>query len=172
MSLGIGSFSSYVQANNWGSRSYREVRDFSPTLKTLEKPPEEDEEQTLAAAVQAWKEQLLKGLGAMTEDEIQERVEEFRELITREDATEEELKEIGKLVAEYEWALRRAVESMHRESLIITAADSQRQEQDKTASFLQSRMLSALMPPQKEADHTPHNIKKMFTSYESNLSHE
>ena len=127
--------------------------------------------QALARAIETWKDRMLKGLNALTEDDIEEKVAEFRAFHTREDMTEEELAELDILVQKFEDMLRLLAEKQHTEMLITAGNDPEEEsERNNIARFLKSQMLPDPLQPPRETDNAEHSIKQMAGRYESMLS--
>ena len=127
--------------------------------------------EALARAIEQWKDRMLKGLNALTEDDIEEKVAEFRAFHTREDMSEEELAELDVLVQKFEDMLRLIAEKQHTEMLITAGNDPEEEsERNNIARFLRSQMLPDPLQPPRETENTEHSIKHMAGRYESMLS--
>ena len=127
--------------------------------------------EALARAIEQWKDRMLKGLNALTEDDIEEKVAEFRAFHTREDMTDEELAELDILVQKFEDMLRLIAEKQHTEMLITAGNDpDEESERDSIARFLRSQMLPDPLQPPRETENTEHSIKQMAGRYEQMLS--
>jgi len=161
-------------AGGYGFGTYtgtaRQVSGFAPYL---EDSCEIEGEYSFADAIQAWKERMLRGLHTLTYEDIEELVEEFRNFVTRDYATEDEKRQIAELVLLFERALREMAENMNSEKLIITQDEAQARERDDVVRFTHSRILSALMPPPAEgARHTHYHAKHVSGRYESSVTSE
>jgi len=84
------------------------------------KEPTEDDclIERLARAAEEYKENMLKGLNHMCEDEIQERISQFREFHTPDNPTEQQKAQIEQRTLQFEGLLRLLVENQNSESLI------------------------------------------------------
>ncbi|MCL2853149.1 MAG: hypothetical protein FWE20_08980 [Defluviitaleaceae bacterium] len=170
MSIGIGSGGAFPSP--WGSTT-RNTQNYLPQKPEFEFSayPRESLSQALADAIKEWKDKMLKGLNSLTEEDIQEKLAEFREAITRENATEEELEEIDRLVRLFEDVLRNFAEQQHTEALITTPKDPEReQDRNSIARFIMAQITHDPLQTQREAEHTVYHSKQMAGRYESMLS--
>ena len=144
-----------------------------PPKMKLCKLLEEDSDETLSKAIEVWKDKMLKGLSLLTEEDIEEALYEFREFLTREYATQEDLDEVDRLVDLLEEALLRLMDQQHTEALIIAAKDPEEEnERECIAKFLASQMPRYPLQPRQETVHTAYNSKQVSRRYESMLSEE
>ena len=74
--------------------------------------------EALAKAVEEYKDKTLRGLNAMCEDEIQERLAEFRARFKPENGTPEEMEKFEQKFSEYERMLRELADKQPTEMLI------------------------------------------------------
>ena len=170
MSIGIGAGGGSHLPPAWGATPLS-GQTVSGQAKFDVGIPEEDPVEALARAVEEWKDRMLKGLNALTEDEIKAKAEEFRAFLTHENATDDELAEIEKLVQQFESMLRRLAESQHTEALITAGEDPEEEyERSRIAGFLRSKMPYNPMQTPREPEHTGRQAKRMAGLYESMLS--
>ena len=74
--------------------------------------------QALAEAVEEYKEKTLRGLNAMTEDDIQERLADFKARFKAENGTPEEMEKFEQKLGEYERMLRELADQQPTEMLL------------------------------------------------------
>ena len=108
-------------------------------------PGNEDNEEclakTLAAAVEEYADKVLRGLGAMTEDEKAEKIAEFEAIHKPQNGTPQQMAEFAIKLREFKQALERLAEIEHRETLIKPAAAAE-EENNNLAGFLRSQILA------------------------------
>ena len=118
---------------------------YTPQTLWKELPPSDEEdgkyESLLRQAIETWQEKMFRGLGALTEEEIQERLELFKARFhPGEDAPEEKLNMFYKTLMEYEQLLRC---TENNDMLITTASDEDKDTGGSAATdFLRSRLPS------------------------------
>ncbi|MCL2574413.1 MAG: hypothetical protein FWE34_07680 [Defluviitaleaceae bacterium] len=108
--------------------------------------PEKDDEKdcltkALLVAVEEYKDKILRGLGGLSEDEIEEKVAEFEAIHHPKNETPENMLEFAKKVQSFRQSLARLAELTHSEMLLKPAAAAE-EENNSVASFVRSQILS------------------------------
>jgi len=119
--------------------------------------PEQSLAEKLAEAVEDYTEKVLKGLNALTEDEIQEKLEEFMEFFKPEPSECEYTREEAwalfyKMLAKFEEMLRTLADEQHTERLLVTTAEAAaKEENDSIAGLIRAQIVSRSPQPQGQA---------------------
>ncbi|MCL1845116.1 MAG: hypothetical protein FWF77_04350 [Defluviitaleaceae bacterium] len=97
----------------------------------------------LRAAVEEYRDKVLRGLNALSEEEIQERIADFR--LRFEPITEEQIAEFERLVAEFESALR-DMEKNGRVRLLVSSSETDEGEYARSLMPSNLPLQRALIP--------------------------
>jgi hypothetical protein len=93
-----------------------------------------------AQAIDEYKDRALRGNVGMSEEEIQERLAQFREKHFPENGTEEEIALFYEALATLESFLRQ--EARHEDMLITPASGGEEADSDMETAFLKSRLMA------------------------------
>ncbi|MDR2183118.1 MAG: hypothetical protein LBE55_02990 [Clostridiales bacterium] len=96
---------------------------------------EESMAQALRAAIDEYTDKMLRGLGALTEDEIEAKVAEFEAIHAPHNETPENMANFAAKVRDFRAALARLAEIEHSE-MLIKPAKAAEEEQDSIAGFV------------------------------------
>ena len=102
---------------------------------------EESLEEALRAAIDEYTDKVLRGLGALTEDELEAKVAEFEAIHRPRNETPENMAEFAAKVQAFRAALARLVELEHNETLVKPAKAAE-EEKDSIAGFVRSQILA------------------------------
>ena len=185
MSTGIGGFSGFLP-NGLGQHTYSNNNTKGHSRKLcLEEyleyyKAEPTLSEKLAEAVKEYKEKVLKGLDAMTEDDFNNRVADFIAKMKPdpEYATDEMMRVFYDLLAEYKKMLRDLQEQEYVERLLITAEEAAAKEGNNSmVGLIKQRIQNNLRQadagensPDAQADMQPISsqvIQKMVGRYEN-----
>ena len=97
--------------------------------------------EALAEAVEKYKERLLKGLNALTEEEIEQRIAEFKALYMPEDPTPEELEAFSKKLALFRQKLDEIADG--QEMLIVFDEEASREARNNITDLMKSQINTA-----------------------------
>ncbi|MCL2564543.1 MAG: hypothetical protein FWE24_01880 [Defluviitaleaceae bacterium] len=126
--------------------------------------------EALAAAIESYKERMLKGLNALTEEEIEEIIEEFKLKHKPVNGTQEELDEFANKLMRFVHSLRERVKIEANEMLITSSATSKTESKNDS---LESLMRSMITNPQWQFSHKSNQNKeapeKLAMRYEKML---
>ena len=106
---------------------------------------QEDDEESLAralrAAIDEYKDKVLRGLGALTEEEIEAKVAEFEAIHEPHVKTPENMAHFAEKVQAFRQALARLAEIEHTE-MLIKPAKAAEEESNSIAGFVRSQILA------------------------------
>jgi len=118
--------------------------DFARNVQWPPAGKEDDEEcltEALAAAVDEYVDKVLRGLGALTDDEKAEKIAEFEAIHRPRNETPENMAEFAKKVQAFKMALDRLAEIEHRE-MLVKPADAAEEESNSVAGFVRAQILA------------------------------
>jgi len=108
-------------------------------------PDKDDDEEclsrALAAAIEEYKDKVLRGLGALTDDEIAEKIAEFEAIHKPQNGTPQQMAEFAQKLQAFKQALARVAELEHTEMLIAPATAAE-EENNSIAGFVRSQILA------------------------------
>ena len=116
-------------------------------LQSAQWPPagKDDEEECLteafAAAVEEYTDKILRGLGALTEDEKEAKIAEFEAIHRPRNETPQNMAEFAAKVQAFKAALARLAEIEHNEMLIMPAKAAE-EENNSIAGFVRAQIMT------------------------------
>ncbi|MCL2853148.1 MAG: hypothetical protein FWE20_08975 [Defluviitaleaceae bacterium] len=173
MSIGIGIGGGGAFPSLWGNTTR--------SAQNLPQKPEfefnadhrESLSEALVNAMKEWKNRMLKGLNALTEEDIEKKVAELKERLSHDDMTEEELAKLDDWLMIFRQFLQTIAERQNTEALITTAQDPDHEEdRNRTARLIMAQRTHDPLQPRREAEHTTYQSKQMAGRYESMLSYQ
>jgi len=111
---------------------------FQPPIP--EEECEDDMAYALARAVEEYKDKVMRGLNALTEEEFDEKVAEFKSFFYPENGTPEELEEFRQKLADFKQKLKEF--RTQPNNMLITPGGSSEEDSDDYMGFLQSKINS------------------------------
>lgn len=97
--------------------------------------------EALAAAIERYKERMLKGLNALTEEEIEELIEEFKLKYKPVNGTQEELEDFINKLARFA-ALLREIARLEPNEMLITSSASKTENKNDSFGNLMQQMIT------------------------------
>ena len=104
--------------------------------------------QLLAEAVEEHIEKITRGLNALTDEEIEEKIAEFKAKFYPENGTPEQLAAFEEKLARFTKMLQTIQDRQSTESLLVSAAEAAGEEMDGFAQIIRSRINAAQNAPQ------------------------
>jgi len=128
--------------------------------------------EALAAAIERYKERMLRGLNALTEEEIEEFIEEFKLKYKPVNGTREELDEFANKLARFVQSLRERTKIEANEMLIISsAAGKTESKNDSLESLMKSMTTNSQWQFNNRAEQNREAVGKLAERYENMLSY-